>query len=250
MRRVACAVFPLLLWACAPASLPSPSIVSVVPEHVVQGDASALSVKVSAVLSLSVDYDTQSVDPAQLAMTVQLAGQEVDIPFAEPDGTLVVPVPQGLALGDYDIRVALADGRDVIREHAFSVVLPSTLIGDPCDGGLPGDGGTDTGGPDDIIGGIQGDLKGFRIDPIGEQVSNVPFKITVHATGPGARTFQEPVSFRASRGPVVSVTRGTFSEGVREEEISLSHPGPHLYLMVEDAHGHKGLSNPFRLRPH
>jgi hypothetical protein len=243
MRRAACAVLSLCLWACGPDSLPSPSIVSVVPERVFQGGSSALAVKVSAVQPLSVDYEAQSATPAQLAMTVQLGGQTVEIPFAEADGTLFVPVPMGLALGSHDIRVALADGREVIREHGFTVVPASPLSEKPQDGERP-----DEDGSGDPWGNMQEGL-GFQIDSIGEQVRSVPFQISLRATWPGAHSFQGPVSLRVSRGQVLSITPGTFSEGVRTEEISVSHPGAQLYLMVEDAHGHKGLSNPFRVRP-
>jgi len=240
MKRAACAVLSLWLWGCGPAEFPSPSIVSVMPGRVAQGGSSALSVKVDAVLPLSVDYETGSVDPAQLAIAVQLAGQGVDVPFIEPDGTLIVPVPEGLALGEHDLRVSLADGREVVRERAFSVVLPSTLTGEPVPRNAPADGS-----PEEQTG-----MMGFQIDPIGEQIRDVPFRLTLRATGPDAGALQEAVSVRASKGPVVTVSRGTFAEGARVEEISLSHPGSHLYLLVEDAHGNKALSNPFSVRPY
>jgi hypothetical protein len=234
MKRAACAVLSLLLWACGPDALPAPTIVSVVPERVPQGDVSALSVKVNAVLPFSVDYDSQSAESSPLPMTVELGGQAVDVPFAEEDGTLVVPVPEGLAVGSYDIRVALTDGRDTERDDAFTVVPPSTLTGTPDEGTLPS---LDA-------------LVGFQLEPIGEQVRGVPFQIRLRATGPGALTFHESVSLRVSHGQVVSVTRGTFKEGVFTQEISISNPGPRLYLLVEDAQGHRGLSNPFRVWPH
>jgi hypothetical protein len=231
MMRAVWALLPLLLWACGPSTLPAPSIESVEPQQVAAGITSVLSVKVSAVLPLSVSYEDESADPAQLAMTVRLGGQEVDIPFSDRDGMLFVPVPEGMVLGDYDVRVVLADGREAVRERAFSVVPAST---------------TPTGPGGDR--GMQG--MGFQIDPIGDQVRNSPFKITLRALGPRARSFQEPVSLRASKGKVVSKTLGSFSDGVRVEEIALTHPGNSVYLLVEDTGGHKGLSNPFRVRSH
>jgi hypothetical protein len=234
MKRISCAVLSVLLWACGPDSLPEPSIVSVVPEKVAQGDTSALSVKVSAVLPFSVDYGDQTAEPLQSALTVQVAGQAVDVPFASADGTLIVPVPEHLALGDYDIRVALADGRNVERERAFAVVLPSTMIG------LPGD--KDAPRPEQKV--------SFQIDPIGDQVRDVPFRVTVRALGPEPQDFRAPVTLQVSHGQVRTVTSGTFEQGVRQEEISLSHPGNHVYLMIEDAAGNRALSNPFRVRPH
>jgi hypothetical protein len=247
MNRVVCALLPLLLWACGPAGLPAPTIVSVLPEQLPQGSPSALSVKVSAVLPLSVDYQEQFVDPAQLQMTVQLAGQPVDIAFADHDGTLILPVPEGLEPGSYDIRVTLADGREALREGGFSIVPEYTLRGPGGDGGTPGDGGTlnDWQGGED-----RGNIFGFWIDPIRDQVRNAPFRITIRALGRGARSFESPLSIRSSRGKVSTVTQGSFSEGVQVEEISLSRHGHNVYLVVEDADGHKGLSNPFDVRRH
>lgn len=235
MKRISCAVLSLWMWACGPDPLPEPTIVSVFPEQVAQGDSSALSVKMSAVLPFSVDYGGESAEPLQSAITVQLGGQTVDVPFASADGTLIVPVPEGLRLGDYGIRVALADGREAERERAFSVVLPSTMIGEPEDRDGPR--------PDR-------EKVGFEIDPIGDQVRNVPFQVTVRVRGPKSRVFQAPVSLRANHGEMRTVSPGKFVDGIRKDEISISHPGGRIYLMVEDEHGNRGLSNPFRVRPH
>lgn len=235
MKRLSFAVLSLLLWACGPEPLPEPAIVSVFPEQVAQGDSSALSVKMSAVLPFAVDYGGQSAEPLQSAITVLLAGQAVDVPFASADGTLIVPVPEGLALGEYGIRVALEDGREAERERAFSIVLPSTMIGQPedRDGPRPGE-----------------ERVGFEIDPIGDQVRNVPFQVTVRVRGPKSRAFHAPVSLRANHGDLRTVSPGEFVDGIRKDEISISHPSGRVYLMVEDAHGNRGLSNPFRVRPH
>jgi hypothetical protein len=188
-------------------------------------------VQVSAVLPLSVDYQGEDVDTAQLAMTVHLAGQQVDIPFAESDGTLIVPVPEGLALGAHDVQVTLADGREALRKGAFFVVPAPTL----------------TGGDNPPEEGLRG-ITGFQIDPIGDQTRNTPFKVTLRVLGSEAKRFQEPVSLRVNKGEVTSVTLGSFTGGVRVEEISLSRPGSNLYLLIEDSRGHKGLSNSFRVR--
>jgi hypothetical protein len=244
MKRALGALLPLWLWACEPAPLPAPSIVSVVPEQVPAGFSSALSVKVSAALPLVVDYQSEAIDAEQLALTVELAGQEVDIPFADRDGLLIVPVPEGLAPGDYDIRVSLADGRSASRERAFSVVPTPAFTGES-DGGMQEDGGA---------GGILVDIPdryvGFRFDPIEDQVRGAQFQVTLRAYGPAAETFQEPVKLRASKGMVRTHTAGSFARGVQVEQISLSHPGLRVYLLAEDAKGRKALSNSFRVRSH
>jgi hypothetical protein len=245
MKRALGALLPLLLWACGPASLPAPAIVSVEPGQIPAGIPAALSVKVSAVLPLSVDYQTQGTDPSQLAMTVHLAGQAVDIPFADRAGSLIVPVPEGLALGEYGIRVALADGREAVRERAFSIVSVATLTRGN-DGGVPEDGGSEG----EVLGGSSDGIVGLQFAPIEDQVRDVPFQIALRAVGPAADTFQAPVTIRASKGTVKSHTPASFVQGVRAEQISLSHPGGNVYLLAEDAQGRKALSNSFRVRPH
>ena len=244
MKRALGALLPLLLWACEPAPLPAPSIVSVEPEQIPVGFPSALSVKLSAVLPLAVDYQTQAIDPEQLAMTVELAGKVVDIPFADPDGILVVPVPEGLAPGAYDLRVTLADGRSASRERAFSIVAAPTPTGG-------GDGGTqEDGGIEGVLVGSNDQLAGFRFTPIEDQVRRVPFQVTLHAFGPASNTFQAPVKLRVSKGTVRTHKSGSFAQGVQVEHISLSHPSIHIYLLAEDAKGRKALSNSFRVKPH
>jgi hypothetical protein len=243
MKRAVASLLALFLWACEPAVLPAPSIVSVEPEQIPAGFPSALSMKISAVMPLSVDYQTQEMDPARLAVTVYLAGQVVDIPFADPDGSLIVPVPEGLAPGDYGIRVLLADGREAVRERGFSIIAVPTDAGGN-DGGLPEDGGPPEGR------GLLDGIVGLQFDPLGDQVRGVPFQITLRAVGPSADTFQEPVTLRASKGTMSSRAPSSFVRGVRVEQISLSHPGTNVYLLAEDALGHRALSNSFRVREH
>lgn len=240
MKRLSCAVLSLLLWACGPEALPEPSILSVVPDRVAQGGSSALSVKVNAVLPFAVDYGDESAQPLQSALTVKLGGQEVDVPFASADGTLIVPVPRNLELGDYGIQVALADGRAVNREPAFSVVMPSSMVGPPD--------GRDAPRPDEEE--KEDEKGGFQIDSIGDQVRDVPFRITVRAPGGKTRVLEAPVSLRASHGQLTAVTPATIVNGVLQQEVSISTPGARLYLMAEDAHGNRALSNPFHVRPH
>lgn len=242
MKRALGALLSVVLWACEPATLPTPSIVSVDPEQIPAGFPSALSVKLSAALPLVVDYEAEAIDPEQLAMTVELGGQVVDIPFADRAGTLVVPVPEGLAPGDYNVRVTLADGRSASREQAFAIVSTSTFTGES-DGGTQEDGGA--GGvfvdnPDKYV--------GFRFDPIEDQVRGVPFQVTLRAFGPASKTFQAPVKLRASKGAMHTQPSGSFAEGVQVEHISLSHPGNRVYLLAEDARGRRALSNSFRVR--
>jgi hypothetical protein len=91
---------------------------------------------------------------------------------------------------------------------------------------------------------------GFQIDPIGDQVRGVPFIVTIRAVGLSASTFQDRVSVRANKGATEALTTGSFAAGVREELITLLTPSSGTYLLVEDAQGHKGLSNSFHVLPH
>jgi hypothetical protein len=202
------------------------------PERIPARGASVLTVQVSAVLPVSVDYHTQTVDTSQLGMTLLIAGQEAEIAFAEPDGKLTVAVPEGLSQGAYDVQLELADGREAVRVEAFSVV--------------PNDGG-EAGMPGEIM--ARGGLTGYQIDPIGEQVRGVPFKITLRAVGPAASSFQGTGVLRASRGRAAPITTGAFVGGVRQEELAVDKSGGQVFLMIEDTLGNKGLSNPFRVRP-
>jgi hypothetical protein len=238
MNRAAWTLLTLFVCACEPAVLPAPSILSVEPEKVAAGSPAVLSVRMSAVLPLMVDYQEQAVDPAGLAMTVTVGGDPADIAFVEQDGTLLIRVPEGLAVGGHDVRVVLADGRQALLERAFSVVPAPTTTDNPQE-------------PDPLLenGIVKGGLTGFQIDPIGEQVRNTPFKITVRAVGPEAKAYGRAVTLRASKGQVMSVTQGAFVDGVRVDEITLSHPG-RISLLVEDSLGNRGLSNSFPVRPH
>jgi hypothetical protein len=239
MKHAIWGLIPLFLWACGPASLSPPAILSVEPGEIPEGVPSVIAVRVDAVRPISVDYQEQSVDARQLGMTLRIAGHVVNVAFVESDGTLVATVPEGLSLGEHEVRVTLADGREAVREAAFSVVPPSTLSD-----GVPGtDGGT-------IPDGGAGEERVwfFLAGPVEDQVVNVPFKLSIYAVGPGARTFQQPVSLRASQGKVKTIASGSFKEGLRIDEISLDRAGSDVYLMVQDANGTRGLSNSFTVR--
>jgi hypothetical protein len=233
MTRVTYVLLVLFcLVGCGPAALPEPSILSVEPEMIAAEGPAVLTVQVSAVLPVTVNYHTETVDTSQLGMTLLIAGQRTDIAFAERDGKLTVAVPEGLAQGAYDVQLALADGREAMREEAFSVVPAASGDGDV---------------PEGVV--VRGGLTGYTIDPIGEQVRGVPFKVTIRAVGPGASTFQGMGVLRASKGQGAPLTTGTFAGGVRQEELTLEQPGGQVFLMIEDALGNKGLSNSFRVRP-
>jgi hypothetical protein len=227
MTRITCALLVLCLAGCESAVLPAPAIVSVMPERIAEGGASVLTIEVSAVLPVSVDYESNTAAVAPL--TLFIAGEETEVAFSQQGGKLVASAPMGLARGAYDIEVALADGRDALREQAFSVVAPAELR------------------PEDVP--VRGGLTGFQIDPIGEQVVGVPFKVTIRAQGPAASSYQGTGVVRANKGQSAPLTTGGFSSGVVQQEVTFDMPGAQIVLMVEDSLGNMGMSNPFRVRP-
>ncbi|HLL06361.1 MAG TPA: hypothetical protein VK539_37670 [Myxococcaceae bacterium] len=217
-----------LLGACEPGTLPSPSIVSVQPERVAEGGPSVLTIEVQAVLPITVDYHSRTADLASRGMKLFIAGEETDAAFSQQDGKLIAAVPTGLAQGAYDVQVAMEDGREAVREQAFSVV-PQTELRD-----------------EDVI--VRGGLTGFQIDPIGEQQAHVAFKVTVRALGPEASGFQGSGLLRATKG-AAPLTTHAFSGGVVQQELTLEQPGGNIVLLIEDSLGNKGISNAFRVRP-
>jgi hypothetical protein len=230
MTRVARMFLPLIvLCGCELAPLPPPTIESVEPANIPEGSPSVLMVRVSAVPLYTLDYEEGTAETSAQEMTLIIAGQAADIAWVEQDGTLIAEVPAGLSLGAHEVQVSLADGREAMREQAFSVV-PASPLGD-----FPEDPSLDL---------IASGVTGFEIDPIGEQRVGVPFTVTIRAVGPKASTFQKPVALRGSKGPADTVSAGTFQEGIRVETISLSHPGRTI-LLVEDADGRRGLSERF-----
>jgi hypothetical protein len=215
------------LAGCESAVLPPPAIVSVMPERIAEGGASVLTIEVSAVLPVSVDYGSKTA--AVSPLTLVIAGEQTEVAFSQKEGKLVASAPMGLTRGAYDIEVALADGREAVREEAFSVVAQEELR------------------PEDLP--VRGGLTGFQIDPIGDQVAGVPFKVTIRAQGPDASSFQGTGVVRATKGKEAPIATGAFSGGAVQQEVTFDQPGAQIVLMVEDSLGNVGMSNPFRVRP-
>ena len=230
MTRVTCTlILACFLGACETGELPPPSIVSVQPERVAEGGASVLTIEVKAVLPVTVSYHSRTADLSSQGMKLFIAGEETNAAFTQQDGKLIAAVPTGLAQGAYDVQVAMDDGREAVREQAFSVV-PQAELRD-----------------EDVV--VRGGLTGFQIDPIGEQVSGVPFKVTLRALGPEASTFQGTAVVRDIKGKDAAITTGAFSGGVIQQELTLEQSSGNAVLLVEDSLGNRGLSTGFRVRP-
>jgi hypothetical protein len=229
MTRATSALFlACLLGGCEPGTLPPPAIVSVQPERVAEGGASVLTIEVKAVLPVTVNYHSETADLSSQGMKLFIAGEETEAAFAQQDGKLIAAVPMGLAQGAYDVQVAMEDGREAVREQAFSVV-PTEQLRD-----------------EDVI--VRGGLTGFQLEPIGEQVAGVAFKVTIRALGPEASTFQGTAVLRGTKGKDAAIT-SAFSGGAVQQELTFEQPSGNVVLLVEDSLGNKGLSNAFRVRP-
>lgn len=261
----------VLLSACEPASLPPPSVLAVEPAAVDSGKSVELRLRIDAVLPGTMDYGSRSVVSGELDSAVQVWLGETRVPIQryEEGGILVVLVPSDMAVGEYDVRLVLSDGREARRLRALAVrgtcatntAQPCTDLREPTDGGTtPGpDAGTELrdGGAEGDGGGIGDDrdcdderygLSGFTFDTIEQQVRNVPFTITLRAEGSQAATYRGTVSLTSSKGTITPATAGPFVDGVLKVEVTLSQPSPQ-YITATDEHCNTGTSNTFMVRP-
>ncbi len=220
MIRTGRAFLPLL-WVtlatgCGP-SLPDPLVRSVEPAEVEEGQAPLLRVAMDAVLPFSVDYDDGRASVGS-ALTVSVGDQPLALTGPLADGVVTGVAPFDLPPGAYDVTVALADGRRGTLAGGLQVVP----------GRFP---------------------EAFVIDTILEQVRGQPFDITLRAEGGRAAEFSGVVRLSVSKGKISPEVTGSFVNGMRTERVTIVAPASELVLTVEDAAGHTGTSNPFRVRP-
>lgn len=247
MSRVLLLLATLLLGACGTSTLlPPPEILSVKPNVIVVNERDViLTVELEAVMPIHVDYAQEQASLS--TVRVLLNTTELEDPAVDSDGTLTVAVPDDLERGTYDLRVALSDGREVVREKALEVVTPRDGRGD--------DGGTV---PDEVFDGgiLVGDrdtgVTGFEFDPIGElQQSGQSFEVQIRATGPRAARFQHEVTLRLNKrnASVSPTTLGPFTNGRFNARITVTGKGGNMKLTVADeASEAEGTSNGFKVQ--
>jgi hypothetical protein len=218
----------LLLCACATGS-PPPTILSVEPQEVVSGEAATISVKLDALPPVKIDYGQKT---ATLLATLRIGEREVSIDRLEQDGTLVATLPPNLAEGTHDIQLILEDEGEALREQSLTVLPPPPALA-PMMGSA---------------GEAQPAITGLQIDPIEDQLLDVPFVITLRAEGPEAALFEGQVQLTTSKGRVNPNLSRPFRKGLREERVVIDQPG-HVVLTVRAGDKLIARSNPFKVLP-
>jgi hypothetical protein len=269
-----------LLCACGSSTaLPAPDILSVVPNqvtvprHVPVEQRSPVRVSLDAVIPVRVDYGQEQVSTD--AARVWIGSEQASVQALDSDGTLIIGVPEMLDTGTYDVRVALSDGRETVRQAVFSVIpkhrgpqpdddagvvdipeedldagpLIQTDAGTP-DAGTSSDAGVvqpDGPGPNDPI--RPGDITGFEIEALEDQQQGTPFLVVVRALGPRAAHFQDSTELTVNKhGTVSPLKLGPFDNGVVGQYVTVGVLGANVKLTVTDAYGAQGTSNGFKVQ--
>ncbi|MFE8595989.1 hypothetical protein [Archangium violaceum] len=243
MIRTIALLSTLVLCACEPYVSPAPNIISIEPEEVMSGEAATVAVKLDGPLPVKVDYGKQTA--TVVTPTLRIGGQEVPITHMEQDGTLLATLPGSLSAGPQDVRLELANGSGSVSEEGLTVLpLPPELDED----GGPGDPGTDPG-----TGNGGGDqelhVTGVLIEPIPDQVRDVPFTITLRVEGPDAALFEGQVQLSTNKGRISPNLSNSFSKGVRQEQVVLDKQGGNMVLTVRVGSTLVAKSNSFKVSP-
>ncbi|WPB74889.1 hypothetical protein KYC5002_38580 [Archangium violaceum] len=243
MIRTIALLSTLVLCACEPYVSPAPNIISIEPEEVMSGEAATVAVKLDGPLPVKVDYGKQTA--TLVTPTLLIGGQAAPITHVEQDGTLLATLPGSLSAGLQDVRLELANGSGSVSEQGLTVLpLPPELDED----GGPGDPGTDPGTGN---GGGDQELRvtGVLIEPIPDQVRDVPFTITLRVEGPDAALFEGQVQLSTNKGRISPNLSNSFSKGVRQEQVILDKQGGNMVLTVRVGSTLVAKSNSFKVSP-
>jgi hypothetical protein len=211
-------VFALLLWACGSSEPPVPSIVSVTPQRISTSECFLLTVELDGALPVKLDYGKDSAELTEL-LQVGVGERMVPVETVEEQGRrLVTHLFEGLPVAVHDVRVTLSDGQQLVRPGALEVTGPLML---------------DT----------------FQIDPIGPQLRQEPFPVTIRATGPDAQRFQGRVLLRSNKGKLDPEWSNPFQQGVLTQDVSIDATGGNVLIEMVDCARRTVLSNEFRLDP-
>lgn len=254
MFRKTALLSTLLLCACGPYSSPAPNIVAIEPEEVVSGEASTITLELDAPLPVKVDYGKRTA--TMLPPTVLIGGQRVAVTAVTEDGTLQASVPADLVVGTQEVRLELEDGHTSVRAQGLTVLPPPPDLqpvnvvdgpGNPPPepGNPPPEPGTGT--PDPEGSGRHLRVTGLHIEPIPDQVRDVPFLITLRAEGPEAAWFTGQVQISSNKGRVSPNVSNAFSGGVRQERVVLDKQGGQVVLTVRVGKDIVVQSNPFKV---
>ncbi len=236
-RTLACLISLLLCCACGePEALPPPHILSVEPEQLASDVATPVVLTLDTeVLPFFIDYGApEGTQAIRLKLTV--GEREVTLGRFEPQARrLHATVPAGLPEGPQELRLSLPDEHEALSQASIQVLPPAPELNTSGDGA--------NGGGQEVR------LTGFRIEPIPEQVSGVPFRVVLRAEGVGAERFSGQVQLTTNKGRLGTNLSGAFSGGVREEWLTLDSPGANVVLTVRAGKDLVVSSNPFKVSP-
>lgn len=202
----------LLATGCA-SELEPPQLRSIVPATVVEGRSTEVLIDADIAFPWSADYSAATAE-IDTSFTVTIGGLALRAPGLTAEGDVHGQLPFGLAPGRHDVWLTLGDGRTAVLTEGFEVtpgVFPT----------------------------------GYTIDPIGTQVRQRPFTITVRAQGPGADTFNGSVELLVSRGAITPDVSAPFRNGVLTQEVVLTAPTDDAVITVRDSQGNEARSNVF-----
>jgi len=163
-----------------------------------------------------VDYGEKAVRMIEEPV-LEIGSQTVPLDTYLGHGQFQGQVGPGLAVGRYEIRVKLEEGREATLPDAYEV-KPSV---------------------------------GFWIGTIGDQYLNEPFTITLHAAGSDAEHFEGTVQVSLYDSnldtTLFSLPSGPFAAGLCQQEIKIDTPGDNYLIVLKDDQNNGATSNKFRV---
>ncbi|WP_141331968.1 hypothetical protein [Myxococcus sp. AB025B] len=257
MTRALVALGLMLLSACGSnTSLPAPRILSVEPDKATIGFSEPITVRLDAAFPIRVDY-AEGQAQARSGTRVWFGEWEAGVRELDEQGALSVDLPADLGAAAYDVRVALADGRETTSPRGFTLVSQDAGTPDAGPDGIPdggvyvADGGTEPdAGQDPTRPMGEGDITGYEFEPISDQDIGQPFAITVRAVGPRAADFTDKVDLSISKnnGNVSPTSLDRFVGGLCVQSIAIDAQGANVVLTVTDRFGVQASSNAFKVK--
>ncbi|HSP77951.1 MAG TPA: hypothetical protein VLQ93_05455 [Myxococcaceae bacterium] len=222
MRR---APLLLTLWlcACGTETPPELKIRSLLPMEQTTADWQTLTLELEEDPPLLLDYGRNTAELGELP-TLEIGPRTVALTRYLGRGRYEAVMEPGMEIGLYDIRVRTADGREAGLSQRYRV-KPA--------------------------------INGYWIETIQDQLQDAPFTITIHVDGPDALVFDGSVTVSINEGQLIapgntrtsSFRTGPFSEGVRQEVVTIDTPANNLLIRVVDDEGESTSSNEFRVAP-
>ncbi|GEN12548.1 Copper-binding protein CopC (methionine-rich) [Myxococcus fulvus] len=244
----------MLLSACGSStSLPAPRIVDINPASDTVGRTAPIQLEIEAAFPIRLDYAEGEVE-TQGRTRVWIGEQEARVIALNAQSLFAVDLPANLGVAAYDVRVALADGRETTSPQGFTLVSPDAGPDGIPDGGVyVADGGPEPepdAGQDPTRPMGEGDITGYEFETISDQDIGQPFAIIVRAVGPRAADFTDKVDLSISKnnGNVSPTSLDKFVGGICVQNIAIDAQGANVVLTVTDRFGVQSSSNAFKVK--